>query len=108
MRFVYLFKTLIYFFSIEIKFKLSPFYPPQTINGFPNPSRLTSTTIDDNYSSPLSSFSSATSVDHVPTIGRSSISSRTNTHSRSMDYSTDNFKDRYFLFNLNHFHQCIF
>ncbi len=56
---------------------------------------LTPTTIDDGQTTPMSSFSSVTSNDHVRAPERSSISSRTRSHSQSEDDSTDEFKDRY-------------
>jgi hypothetical protein len=65
------------------------------MNQFPNQTMLTPTTIGNGQITPLSSFSSAVSVDHARTPRRfrkSSISS----HKRSEDYSTDEFTDRYF------------
>jgi hypothetical protein len=52
---------------------------------------LSPMTIDDDHTTHLSSFSSATSVDDVRTIDRSSISTQT----RSNDCSTDEFKNGY-------------
>ncbi len=61
---------------------------------YEHPTILSSTTINDNITQPLSSFSSAESVDHISTQSRSSISSRTRSNSQSRDYSTEEFNDR--------------
>jgi len=57
---------------------------------------LTSTIINNGQTTPISNFSSSTSIDHVQTLGRSSVSSQSRTNSRLEDYSIDEFKDKYF------------
>ncbi len=57
---------------------------------------LTPTTIEDRQMTPMSSFSSAVSIDRVQTPKRSSMSSRTKSNSGYEDYSTDEFTDKYF------------
>jgi len=56
---------------------------------------LSPTTIEDGQATPMSSFSTATSIDRVRTPGESSISSRIRSSIEYEDCSTDQFKDRY-------------
>lgn len=57
---------------------------------------LSPTTIGDHQTTPMSNFSSATSIDDIRTLDRSaSVLSRTRTNSQVEDLnSTDEFKDR--------------
>ncbi len=61
----------------------------------PYETRLSPTTIGNDVTSPLSSFSSASSMKDILPPGESSISSRRRSNSQSEDYSTDKFNDKY-------------
>ncbi len=56
-------------------------------NQFPHQIMLSPTTIDDDQTTPISSFSSATLTDHVQTLERS--------NNQSEYLSTNEFKDKY-------------
>jgi hypothetical protein len=57
---------------------------------------LSLTTIGDGPTTPLSSFSSASSVEDIGLPGESSVSSPIRSNSQSEDCSTEEFKDEYF------------